>query len=76
MKMKRIFRIIILLSLVLSVNNGVAAISDSETVKQRVVDALMLSEVDDNEIESLLDSFQGGRYLARNKLFRCFPYGL
>ncbi len=58
MKMKRIFRIIILLSLVLSVNNGVAAISDSETVKQRVVDALMLSEVDDNEIESLLDSFQ------------------
>ena len=43
MKMKRLFKFIILLTLLLLVNKGVSAISDIESVKQRVVEALMLS---------------------------------
>jgi chondroitin AC lyase len=56
--MKRLFKIFIMLSLLLSVNKGVSAISDIETVKRRVVDALMESEVDDNEIELLINAFR------------------
>jgi chondroitin AC lyase len=56
--MKQFSRIIILLSLVLLVYNGVSAISDINTVKQRVVDALMQPEVDDDQIELLIDSFR------------------
>ncbi|KPL15816.1 MAG: chondroitin lyase [Bacteroides sp. SM23_62] len=56
--MKQLFRFIILISLVLSVNKGVSAISDFEKVKQRVVEALMQPEVDDDRTELLINSFR------------------
>ncbi len=56
--MKRLIQLIFLLSLLLLVNKGECAISDMKTVKQRVVDALMQSEVDDDQVELLINSFR------------------
>ena len=56
MKMKRLFPPILLLSLLFVSTKAECAISDIESVKQHVVEALMDSEVDDNEIKLLMNS--------------------
>ena len=56
--MKRLIQFIIFLSLLLSVNKGECANSDMETVKKRVVEALMIYEIDNDRVESLMSSFR------------------